>query len=242
MTNTEEKQAELVEHLAELRTRLIRTGVYVTAATSACWFFYERIFRLLTDPITGSLGANGPKFQMTNLAEGFMLRLQVCVIAGLIVAAPFLTMEAWGFVSPALTREEKRPLWWIAPFSVFLFVFGVSLCYFILPTAVRWFMAYVPPGAEVHLFMTQNLLFVVKMLLAFGLAFELPIVLMFFGKIGIINSNLMKRYWRQAIVLTALFSAIITPSPDAFSMLMMAVPLCGLFVLSILLVKIVEPK
>jgi sec-independent protein translocase protein TatC len=179
---------------------------------------------------------------MTSLAEGFMLRLQVCVIAGLIVAAPFLTMEAWGFVSPALTREEKRPLRWIGPFSVFLFAAGVSLCYFILPTAVRWFMSYVPPNAEVHLFMTQNLLFVVKMLLAFGIAFELPIALMFLGKIGIINSSLMKRYWRQAIVLTALFAAIITPSNDAFSMLMMAVPLCILFVLSILLVKIVEPK
>ena len=171
-----------------------------------------------------------------------MLQLQVCLVAGLIVALPLVTMEAWGFVAPALTQQEKRPLRWIAPFSAFLFASGVSLCYFILPAAVRWFMSYTPPNSEVRLFISQNLLFVVKMLLAFGLAFELPIALMFLGKLGIINSRMMKSYWRQAIVLTALLAAVATPSNDAFSMMMMAAPLCFLYLLSISLVKLVEPK
>ena len=218
--------------------------MYTTVGTIACWFFYRHIFAFLTGPVVKILKEQNIRtgFQMTALSEGFMLQLQVCLVSGLIVAAPLVTLEAWGFISPALTKEEKKPIRWIAPLSVLLFVMGVSLCYYILPVAIRWFISFVPPNAEFRPFISQNLLFIVKMLLAFGLAFEMPIVLMFLGKLGIINSKLMKRYWRQAVIITAMAAAIATPSSDAFSMLMLAVPLCILYVLSIYLVKIIEPK
>ncbi|MDO8585457.1 MAG: twin-arginine translocase subunit TatC [Armatimonadota bacterium] len=244
MAKPEDRQAELVEHLAELRTRLVRSAIYTTAGTAICWFFYRRIFAFLTAPVIDTLKRQHIQtgFQMTGLAEGFMLQLQICLVSGLIVAAPLVTLEAWGFIAPALTREEKKPIRWIAPLSVLLFVMGVSLCYYILPVAIRWFVSYVPPNAEFRPFISQNLLFIVKMLFAFGLAFEMPIVLMFLGKLGIINSRLMKKYWRQAVLLTAVGAAIATPSSDAFSMLMLAVPMCILYVLSIYLVRIIEPK
>jgi sec-independent protein translocase protein TatC len=244
LVEAEDRQAELVEHLAELRTRIFRIAAYTAVGTTICWFFYGSIFALLTAPVTRVLKESQKltSFQMTSLTEGFMLHLQVCVVAGLIVAAPFVTMEAWGFISPALTKHEKRPIRWIAPLSVVLFALGVSLCYYIMPVAVRWFVSYVPDNTEFRPFVSQNLLFIVKMLLAFGLAFELPIALMFLGKLGIINSKMMKTYWRQAVIITATLAAIATPSNDAFSMLMLAVPMCILFVLSIYLVKIIEPK
>ena len=240
MGEPEDKQAELIEHLAELRTRIIRSAGYVALGTAVCWFFYGHIFRFITAPVTSVL--KNTKFLMTGLAEGFMLQLQVCVIAGLAVAAPLVTLELWGFVSPALTHDEKRPLKWIAPFSALLFAAGVALCYCIMPVAVRWFVSYTPPGAEFRPIITPNLIFVVKMLFAFGVAFELPIVLMFLGKLGVINSRMMKTYWRQAVVLVAIGAAVATPSSDALSMMMMAAPLCILYVLSIVLVKAVERK
>jgi len=166
----------------------------------------------------------------------------MCVIAGLILASPLVTMELWGFVAPALTREEKRPLKWIAPLSIVLFASGVALCYVALPRAAGWLVSNIPKGTEFRPFVAQNLLFVVKMLLAFGIAFELPVVLMLLGKLGIISSRTLRSYWRQAILLLALFAAVITPSSDAFSMMIMAVPLCLLYVLSIVLVKLVEAK
>ena len=244
MAETEDKQAELFEHLAELRTRLVRSAIYTTAGTAITWLLYRPIFALLTAPVVKVLDQQHIRtaFQMTGLAEGFMLQLQICLVAGLIVAAPLVTMEAWGFIAPALTKEEKRPIRWIAPLSVLLFIMGVSLCYKMMPVAIRWFVSYVPPHAEFRPFISQNLLFIVKMLFAFGLAFELPIVLMFLGKLGIINSRMMKMYWRQAVIITAVVAAIATPSSDAFSMLMLAIPMCILYLLSIYLVKIIEPK
>lgn len=244
MPDTETKHLDLVEHLAELRTRLIRSVVYLAVGAAVCWLFYRDIFAFLTHPMIKTLKAMkiDTGFQMTGLMEGFMLQLKVCVIAGVIVTAPLLTMEIWGFVSPGLTKEEKKPLRWIAPLSVILFVMGVTLCYLTLPVAIRWFVSLVPPNTDFRPFLGQNLLLMVSMLAAFGIAFEMPIALMFLGKLGIINSKMMKSYWRQAIVVTALMAAVITPSADAFTMLALAIPMAALYLLSIYLVKIVESK
>jgi sec-independent protein translocase protein TatC len=244
LVDTEDRQAELIEHLAELRTRVFRSAAYVAVGTAISWFFYQRIFLLLTAPVTVVLrdAKMNTRFQMLSLTEPFMLQLQVCVVAGLILAAPLVTMEAWGFISPALSKAEKRPIKWVAPMSIVLFLMGVRLCYYIMPVAVRWFVSYSPPNSDLRPVITPTLLFLVKMMLAFGLAFELPIVLMFLGKLGIINSRMMKIYWRQAVIITAIVAAIVTPSNDAFSMLMLAIPMCILYLLSIFLVKIIEPK
>ncbi|MDO8682308.1 MAG: twin-arginine translocase subunit TatC [Armatimonadota bacterium] len=240
MGGTEEKQAELVEHLGELRTRIIRSAIYTAVGMAVCWFFYYDIFDLLTAPLTGTL--KDVKFQMVGLSEGFMLRMQVSLIAGAIIAAPLITMELWGFVSPALTRDEKRPLKWITPMCIFLFASGVMLAYLIIPRTVQFFVSQTPPNTDFRPFISQNLIFIVKMLFAFGVVFELPVVLMFLGKLGIVDSKMLRAYWRQAILLMAVVAAIATPSADAFTMIIMAVPLCFLYLLSIFLVKFVERK
>lgn len=164
------------------------------------------------------------------------------MVSGLIAASPFIMGQIWGFVSPGLTAEEKKPLKWIAPLSVFLFFSGVILCYLILPVAYQWFASYIPADVEFRPSLQGSVLFAVKMLLAFGLVFELPIVLMLLAKVGIIDSKFLISNWRVAMVLISIVAAVITPSNDAFSMLMMATPVSGLYFVSIGLVKMAETR
>lgn len=249
----EERKTELTEHLAELRTRLIRASLYVFVGMAVMWVLSGRIQTLVMAPINtivhqiashpsgeGSLPASG--FVINNFTDGFFLKLQITTVGGLILALPLAVLELWGFIAPALTPEEKRGVHFVAPMSVVLFFLGTSCAYFILPMAARWFLSYIPPGA----ILLQNPLtwtvFVVKILLVFGLLFELPVVLMFLGKIGIINSALMIKYWRQIAVGLFTLAMVAAPSNDPGTMLALAIPLTLLFFGSIGLVKLVEPK
>lgn len=179
---------------------------------------------------------------MTGITEPFMFRIQVCAIAGLVLAAPLITLELWGFVSPALTPEERRPILWVAPMSIVLFAAGVTATYLILPTTLGYLVKFLPPGAELRPSVSQSLIFVVKMFLAFGLLFELPVVLLFLGKVGIVTSGTLVSYWRQAVVIIAVLAAVLTPSGDFFTMLVMAIPVIFLYLLSIGLVRMVERR
>jgi len=238
----EEKTAELYDHLAELRSRLVRSIVYIIIGTAVAWFFYKSLFSLLTKPMTAVMSKIGAKFLLTSFPEAFMVQIQVCLIAGLILVSPLLTLEIWGFISPALTRSEKRPLIWCVPLSVILFASGVALCYFILPTAFQWFTSYIPDSAEFRPTMQHSIRFSALMLLAFGVMFELPVVLMLLAKVGIVDSRMLRDNWRIAVLVVSIVAAVATPSNDAFTMLTMAVPVVLLYFASILLVKIIEKK
>lgn len=245
MRAVEDRELELSEHLQELRVRLIRSVVFIVIGFVAAWFLYDHIYNTLTAPIAYALKLKGPQglsLMMTRVTEGFMLRCQISLVAGMILAAPLVTYQAWGFVAPALTAEERRPIKWVAPLCVLLFACGVATAYFILPAGMRFFVQYIPDNTELRAIASENLVFVVKMLLAFGLVFELPIVLLFLGKIGVVDSRMLKSGWRHALVGIAVLAAVATPSGDAFSMMAMAMPLTVLYVLSIFLVKQVEPK
>jgi len=238
----EDREAELSEHLGELRARLIRSIAYVAAGAVAAWVLYGWIYSFLTRPVRHALHTVHTKMLLTHVAEGFMLKCQVSLLAGLIIAAPFVTREVWLFVRPALTKDERRPVRWVVPLSVLLFAGGVATAYLIFPAAMNWFIGYVPKDAELRPSMSATVVFIVKMLLAFGLVYEMPIFLLLLAKIGIINSRMLKSSWRFAVVAIAVVAAVVTPSADAFSMMAMAVPMVGLYVLSIALVKFVEPK
>lgn len=238
----EDKRAELVEHLAELRTRLIRSVVYIVIGAILAWILYDYIFNLLTRPMTDVLKGINTKFLLSSFTEPFMIRMQICIVSGLILMSPFLTMEIWGFVSPGLTHQEKKAVKLICPLSVLLFLLGVFVCYHTLPSAFKWFSYYIPKEAELRPSVQVSVLFTVKMLLAFGVVFELPVVLMFLSKVGIVDSRFLLDNWRVAMVAVAVIAAVATPSNDAFTMLMMAVPVAALYFLSIFLVRIGEGR
>jgi sec-independent protein translocase protein TatC len=235
-----EKRAELVEHLAELRSRLVACVLFVAIGMAVAWFAYDWIFAILTRPMTAILREIGSKFLLTGFPEAFMIRMQICLVSGLIIMSPFVTWQIWAFVAPGLTANEKKPLKWIAPLSIVLFLSGVILCYLIMPAAFKWFAGYVPRGAELRPSVQASVLFTVKMLFAFGVVFQLPVVLMLLAMVGIVDSRMLRANWRPAMVAVSVVAAIATPSNDAFSMLCMAIPVAGLYLFSIFLVWLVE--
>jgi len=235
-----DREMELTEHLAELRTRIIRCTLYVTVGIVAAWCLYAPIYSLLFRPIEAIQAKTEWSFIFTSFLEPFFVRLQVSAIAGIALAFPFLTMEVWGFVAPALTRKERSGIIFVAPLCVLLFVGGVATALLVLPPGVRWFLGFLPDNARLLQKVNDYVLFLAKMALAFGIVFQLPVVLLFLGKVGLVNSRFLIRYWRQAILLAAAGSAVITPSQDAFTMAAMTLPLIILYVLSIGLVRFVE--
>ena len=245
LVQDEERRAELTEHLAELRTRLIRSTLYIVIGMIVMYVLFRPIYGLLEAPILPILKISpGSSFRFNSFTEPFFLQLQIATVGGLLLAAPLVVLELWGFIAPALTPAEKRGVHFVAPLSVLLFVLGVVCAYFVLPRAVGWFLSYLSnfPNTVLQQNPLTYTVFVVKLLLVFGLLFELPVVLMFLGKVGIITSALMVQYWRQISVGLFTLAMVAAPSNDPGTMLALAIPLTILFFGSIGLVKLVEPK
>jgi sec-independent protein translocase protein TatC len=237
-----ERHIALMDHLAELRTRIIRSCIYVLVGSIGGWILYDHIFHLLSAPVMPSLEKHGASYLLTEVTEGFVIKMQVSVLAGIIFALPLATLEGWRFIAPGLTHAERRAVGLIAPLSILLFAAGIGLGYLILPVGIGWLVSQSPPGATLMPSVKQTLLFVMKMCLAFGVVFQMPVVLMFFARIGLLTSAMLRSYWRHALVAIGIVAGIVTPSSDAFSMLMMAVPMAGLYALSIVLVRAVEKR
>lgn len=247
----EEFRATLVEHLEELRTRIIRVVWMLTIAWVLAWYFVQPWFyTLLNDMIhinvVPMLKAKNIPYQemFTSATAGFMLKMKLSFMIGFIAVFPFALLQVWGFVAPALKPNEKRPFRIIAPLSLVLFFTGAGFAWWLLPNALRWFTSYVEDFPGTALFQEAGIMvfFVLKMLLAFGLAFQLPLIVYAIGAIGLLSSATMLKYWRQGAVTVFALSAIITPSNDAFTMLMMALPMCILFIVSVYAVKFTQRK
>lgn len=241
MANTE-RRAELIEHLGELRTRLVRSAIYIGLGMIGAWFLYKPIYNALTRQMEPVLKAHAGKYIFTSITEPFLLKMQVTFVTALILVLPLITIELWRFISPGLMPNEKKPVRWMVPLSILLFAGGTSLCYSILPFAFKWFAYYLPSNAVIMPSVPGTMKFELLMLLAFGCVFQLPVILMLLAQIGIINSKMLKDNWRYSVVAISIIAASITPSNDVLSMATMAVPLCLLYIASIWLVKFVEKK
>jgi Sec-independent protein secretion pathway component TatC len=159
--------------------------------------------------------------------------------------APLIILEVYGFIAPALTRQEKRPLLYVAPMSIVLFAGGVTLAYWVAPLAVNWFVDYIRlfgPSAVLNQDPQKWVLFMLKMMGIFGAVFQLPVLLMFLAWIGLLKSAGMKRTWRHAIVGISVVGLVVTPTNDWFTMLAMIIPVIILYIGSIWLVQLIERK
>lgn len=245
----EEFRATLVEHLEELRTRLVRSIWFIVIGWVIGWFLQTYVYDLFNDIAETGIKASGidPKrYQeaFTHFTQPFIFQMKMSFIIGLVLALPFVMIQVWGFIAPGLKESEKRPLKRIAPFSVFLFFLGVAFCWFCLPAAVSWFVGYLAnyPGAGLLQEPGTMVLFMVKIMLAFGIGFQLPVVVYGLGAIGLLSAQTLAKYWRHGTVFVFFLSAILTPSNDPLTMLMMAIPLSILFMISVWAVKIVQRK
>jgi sec-independent protein translocase protein TatC len=226
----------LVEHLDELRTRLIVSLSVLTIAVAACYAEYGRIFHLLTDPI------HHRHLYSFSPGEAFFTTLGVTVYAGLILSAPILSYQLYAYIIPAFSDESLktiRPMLWMIPI---LFLIGVVFGWFIVvPAALRFLVGFNNQNIHYLPRASDYIHFVLMTLLAMGVVFELPVVMMMLGRVGILRSSFMRKRWREAVVVLAVLAALL-PGTDPVTMTAEYVPMLGLYWLSYFLVKAVEPK
>jgi len=242
-------RATLWEHLEELRNRLVRCIQVIVLGWVIGWFLEPYVYDLFNDVVQKGLKDSLPpgadyKEPFTHFTQPFIFKMKMSFIIGLVLAMPIVMNQVWGFIAPGLKDNEKRPLKRIAPVSVLLFITGAAFCWWCLPAAISWFVSYLEefPGTSLYQEPGSMVLFQVKLLLAFGLGFQLPVIVYGLGALGLLSAQTLARYWRHGTVFVFLLSAILTPSNDPLTMLMMAIPLSILFMISVWAVKIVQRK
>jgi sec-independent protein translocase protein TatC len=245
----EEYRLTLVEHLEELRDRIIRALFILGAAWAVGWILEPHLYGLMTHRMLLAITPVLPKDATYTEAffhapDAFLLKVKLSFFIGLIPSFPLVLMQLWAFIEPALKPSERKPVRKVAPFSLLLFAVGATFAWWIMPEAMRWFATYVMefPGTNVVQEAGTLAFFVLKMMLAFGIAFQLPLVVYILGALGLLKADALLQYWRQAATAIFVISMIITPSNDPATMLMMAIPLVILFVISVYAVKVTERR
>src|SRR5712691_6146900 len=224
----------LTAHLEELRWRIVRATIAIGIAFALCYGFSERLFAVLVRPLV-ALRPDQALVIGTGVTEAFFTKLKVSFIAALFLSSPVIFFQAWRFVAPGLYDSEKRLA---VPFSLaatLFFVFGASFCYeLVFPVGFRFFLAeYASIGVAPQIRISEYLSFAARMLLAFGVTFELPVVTFFLARIGVVTHRTLLGAGRYAIVVIFIVAAVLTPGPDVASQLLMAAPLLVLYGLSI---------
>ena len=229
----EEKTMGLMDHLNELRWRLVRCFIAAGVGFLLCWTVVEPIFNFITAPLLSALPAHGTAMY-TTLPEPFFVRMFVAFVTGLFVTSPYIFYQIWAFISPGLYEEEKKGLLPIALLSAIFFIGGGVFCYFIVfPYAFNFFLGFSSEQIQAMPRITDYLDFVIKLLLAFGLIFEMPLFSFFLSRMGLITAQMMRKVRRYAVLCIFIVAAILTP-PDVVSQLLMAMPMLLLYEISIL--------
>jgi sec-independent protein translocase protein TatC len=218
----------LVEHLTELRTRIIRALLAIAVGAVISWFLYPQILSVLLHPyhqVIGDQSITGGRLLQTDPLEGFALRLKIATYGGIAIAMPVVLWQIWRFVTPGLYPHEKR---YAVPFvvaAVVLFVMGATLAYWTLPKALSWLIAI--GGGDLITAFTPAKYFqlVFYMMLAFGICFEFPVLLVFLQLAGVLGNQTLRKYRRHAIVGITILVAVATPSNDPISLLVLSIPL-----------------
>ena len=230
------KRMTLIEHLFDLRRCLIVSLLAVGVGFIIAFYFSEEILKFLTRVTSPE---NKPTFIFLSPAEALWSNFKVAFFAGVILALPVVLYEVWRFVSPGLNEEERR---YAAPFiilSLISFCTGLIFCYMvILRFAMSFLLTYKTSGLTPMISIGYYLDFVIKFMLAFGLIFELPFVIVFLARIGIITPEFLSKNRKYAILINFIVAAILTPTPDVFNQCLMAVPLMVLYELGIIGAKI----
>jgi sec-independent protein translocase protein TatC len=224
----------LTAHLEELRTRLIRSLLATVVGFTLCYNFAERLVSFLLRPLT-ALRPDQPIVIGTGVTEAFFTKLKVSLVAGIFLASPIIFYQTWRFVAPGLYHTEKRMA---VPFAIsasFFFLFGAAFCYaLVFPVAYEFFLTeFTSIGVAPQIRVSEYLTFASRMLLGFGVTFELPVATFFLARIGLVTHRTLIGYVRYAIVVIFIVAAVLTPGPDVASQLMMATPLLVLYALSI---------
>lgn len=215
----------LLEHLEELRSRIIVVAITIVL-TGIIGFF-------LSEPIVAFLRAALPEGQDTliqlSVGESLTVRLRVALYVGIALSVPVILYEVWRFVTPGLTRRERRLIWPMLIGAVLLFAIGLGLGYFVIPYALEFLLGLALPGVETQLRLSEYISFVSTVMLAFGLAFQFPVLLLLLARVGILNYRFLSARRRWAVLFIVLFAIIVTPGGDPISSTVLSLVMYTLF-------------
>ncbi len=242
-------QKPLLEHLIELRQRLLYCFVVLGLGVAACYPLAPYIFQFLTEPLWEALGKDPSRHLIyTGLAEAFLTYLKVAFLSGFALTLPFTLWQIAQFVGPGLHNSERKAIWPALIFSPILFLLGASLAYYVVcPWAWEFFLSFEVPSSasgfsiQLEARMEEYFSLILKLILAFGLCFQLPLVLVGLAKLGLLSVNSLERNRKYAFLIIVIVAAVITP-PDIISPLSLIIPLYSLYEISIGLVKLSMKK
>ena len=240
------KEMTLIDHITELRKRLLWSFVYIIIIFVICFYFAENLFAFLARPLVGLLDTeNGQGFIYTALQEAFFTELRIAFFFALFFSFPLIAIQIWKFIAPGLyTKEKKAFLPFLIATPVLFFAGGSMVYYLIAPVAWKFFLSYQnmnSTGISIRLEakMGEYLNLMMRFIFAFGLAFQLPVVITLLAKANLVAYKTLKKSRKYAIVTAFLAAAFLTP-PDPFSQISLALPIIFLYEISIYLVKIIE--
>jgi len=250
MDEEENKKSSLVEHLTELRSRLVKSIIYLFAFFIICYFFAENIYTFLVAPYADAVKDDEINRRMifTALHETFITYLKVAFFAAMFVTSPIILTQVWKFVAPGLYKNEKKALlpYLIATPTLFLFG-GMLVYYLIMPLAIKFFLSF-ETSAQLHNLpiqleakVNEYLSLIMRLIFAFGISFQLPVLLSLLARVGFVDSHYLKKRRKYVVVIIFAVAAILTP-PDPITQIGLGIPLLILYELSILSVKLIEKK
>jgi len=249
MTQNEEKTG-FISHLVELRERLIHCLIFLFATFIICYFFSEHVYGFLVEPYSSTVKDDGIERRLifTALQETFLTYIKVSFFAAFFITSPFILMQIWKFIAPGLYQHEKSSLLPYLVITPILFLLGGMLVYYlIMPLAIKFFLSFESSGVVTNLpiqleaKVNEYLSLIMKLIFAFGLSFQLPVVLSLLARIGVIDSNFLKERRKYVVIIIFTAAAILTP-PDPVTQIGLAIPLLILYELSIFSVNIIEKK
>ena len=230
-----QKEMTFVEHLNELRSRLIVCLASILVLSIAIWFYSKEILDFLTRDV--------PRVYFTSVTEAFGVRIKICIWGGLFASVPVILHQAWRFVVPGLLERESKAAFGVIFFGTLFFAIGGAFCFtVVLPVAVHFLLSFQTEKLAPIITVGDYVSFIAFMIFAFGAVFELPVVAFFLGKLGIVDGPMLAAGRRWAVIIILIVAAAVTPTPDFFSQLALAVPLYILYEVSIWVVRFTGSK
>lgn len=231
-------EMSFIDHLEELRQRIIKAVLAVLLAAIGSAFFSDF---LVKEVLMGPLLKVGLKAQVLTPYGIVLIYMQVVLVAAVIIAMPVILYQAWQFIAPGLMPNERKYAWWIVFFTTFCFLGGIAFGYFVLmPTALTFFSSFGTDTFALNVSVDNYISFMLSLILGAGLVFELPMISYFLSKIGLLTPKFMRKYRRHAVVIILIIAAVVTPTPDVITQSMLAAPMILLYEISIFISKYVH--
>jgi sec-independent protein translocase protein TatC len=231
----EDKEMPFLEHLEEFRSRIIKAILGVIIGAVICLIFSKQLLQLLLWPTTR---INLPMdIQVLKVQGMFIVTLEIAFFGGIILSLPYTIYQVWMFIAPGLYHNERKNVPRIIISATLLFILGVSFAYLVIfPFALRFFLGLAPPSVETNIAIDFYISFIIRLLVIFGIVFQLPVMSYFMSKMGLLTPEFMKKYRRHSIVVIFILAALFTP-PDPFTQVMLGIPLILLYEFSIYISK-----